>query len=201
MSLLVKICGATREADIVAAAEAGADAVGFVFHEASRRNLAPARAAKLSGNLPAKVLRVAVTLHPSQELVERVLDDFMPDVWQSDFEDFATILLPAGIRHWPVLRTGARAPQTLPHTVLFDAAISGNGMQADWKAAAMLARKCLLIIGGGLNPSTVASAIEKVRPIGVDVSSGVECEAGIKDPILIREFVAAARAADRSSDS
>lgn len=201
MSLLVKICGVTREADVAAAVDAGADAVGFVFHEASRRNLPPARAAKLTSTLPATVLRVAVTLHPSQELVERVLHEFVPDVWQSDYEDFATIRLPDGIRRWPVLRTGGQAPSKLPHTMLFDAAVSGNGMQADWKTAALLARRSLLIIGGGLNAKTVGHAVEEIGPIGVDVSSGVECEPGVKDAILIRKFVAAARAADRSVDS
>ena len=201
MSLLVKICGVTREADVAAAVEAGADAVGFVFHESSRRNLAPARAAKLTRTLPATVLRVAVTLHPSQKLVERVLGEFLPDVWQSDFEDFATIRLPVDIRCWPVLRTGGCAPSKLPHTMLFDAAISGHGMQADWQTAAILARRSLLIIGGGLNPSTVGHAVETVKPIGVDVSSGVERKAGVKDAILIREFVTAARFADRSVNS
>jgi phosphoribosylanthranilate isomerase len=201
LSLLIKICGVTREADVSAAVEAGSDAVGFVFHEASRRNLTPARAAKLSHRMPSDMLRVAVTLNPSQELVERVLDEFVPDVWQSDFEDFAAIRIPGDIERWPVLRTGGRAPVKLPHTLLFDAAVSGNGMQADWKTAAVLARRSLLIIGGGLNASTVASAIEKVRPIGVDVSSGVERDAGVKDGNLIREFVAAARAADRNVDS
>ena len=201
MSLLVKICGVTREADVFAAVEAGADAVGFVFHEASRRNLTPARAAKLADELPATVLRVAVTLHPSQKLVERVLDEFLPDVWQTDFEDFETIRIPDGIRRWPVLRTGGRAPAKLPHTVLFDAAVSGNGKQADWETAALIARRSLLIIGGGLNPSTVGRAVATVKPIGVDVSSGVEHEAGVKDAILIREFLTAARAADQSVDS
>lgn len=201
MSLLIKICGVTREADISAAVEAGADAVGFVFHEASRRNLTPACAAKLANAVPPGMLRVAVTLNPTQELVECVLDEFRPDVWQSDFDDFAAIRIPGDIRRWPVLRTGGRAPTKLPHTLLFDAAVSGNGMQADWKTAAILARRSLLIIGGGLNPSTVARAIEEVKPVGVDVSSGVEREAGVKDAILIREFVAAARAADRSVDS
>lgn len=201
MSLLVKICGLTREADISAAVEAGADAVGFVFHEPSRRNLAPARAAKLAEEVPETVLRVAVTLHPSQELVDQVLDEFLPDVWQSDFEDFESIRIPEGIRRWPVLRTGGRAPSMLPHTVLFDAAVSGNGIQADWGTAALLARRSLLIIGGGLAPSTVSRAVETVKPIGVDVSSGVEREAGVKDAALIREFVSAARAADRSVGS
>jgi phosphoribosylanthranilate isomerase len=134
-------------------------------------------------------------------LVDYVLGEFLPDVWQSDLEDFAAIRIPDGIRRWPVLRTGGRAPSKLPHTMLFDAAVSGNGMQADWKTAALLARQSLLIIGGGLNPDTVGHAIEEIRPIGVDVSSGVEREAGVKDAILIREFVTAARAADRSVDS
>ena len=108
MSLLIKICGVTRESDISAAVEAGADAVGFVFHEASRRNLTPSRAAILASAVPPVVLRVAVTLNPSQELVERVLNEFVPDVWQSDFEDFAAMRIPDGIEQWPVLRTGGR---------------------------------------------------------------------------------------------
>jgi phosphoribosylanthranilate isomerase len=85
--------------------------------------------------------------------------------------------------------------------VLFDAAVSGNGKQADWETAALIARRSLLIIGGGLNPSTVGRAVATVKPIGVDVSSGVEHEAGVKDAILIREFLTAARAADQSVDS
>ena len=74
-------------------------------------------------------------------------------------------------------------------------------MQADWKTAALLARQSLLIIGGGLTPDTVGHAIKGIRPVGVDVSSGVERDPGVKDGILIREFVAAARAADRSGCS
>jgi phosphoribosylanthranilate isomerase len=201
VSLLVKICGVTQESDVAAALDAGADAIGFVFHEASKRNLRPARAARLASSVPISVLRVAVTLHPSQELVEQVLDEFEPDIWQSDFEDFAALRLREGSGRWPVLRTGGRAPKKLPHTMLFDAAVSGNGMRADWQTAAMLARRSLLIIGGGLNPGTVGRAVEVVRPIGVDVSTGVESEPGVKDAGLIREFVAAARAADRSVNS
>jgi len=201
VSLLVKICGVTRAADVAAAAESGADAVGFVFHESSRRNVTPSRAAELASGLPADILRVAVTLHPTRRQVRNILAEFTPDIWQSDHEDFAAIGIPADIQRWPVLRTGTRAPRRLPHTLLFDAAVSGNGMQADWHAAALLARRSLLIIGGGLNVATVGYAIEAIRPIGVDVSSGVEGEPGEKDKVLIRQFVAAARAADRSVNS
>ena len=88
MSLLVKICGVTTDEAINAAVAAGADAIGFVFHGPSPRSIEPLRAAALTSSLSASVLRVAVTLHPSQALVDRVLAEFEPDVWQSDAADF-----------------------------------------------------------------------------------------------------------------
>ncbi|HEU5467885.1 MAG TPA: phosphoribosylanthranilate isomerase [Steroidobacteraceae bacterium] len=194
MTLLVKICGLTREADVEAAVEAGADAVGFVFHAASPRNVAPARAAKLAGILPARVRRVAVTMHPTMREVEGIFAAFMPDAWQTDAADFARFGLPAGVEPWPVLRSGRRTPPALPQLVLYDAAVSGQGMRADWRAASRLARRTRLIVGGGLDPGTVQRAIEAVRPAGVDVSSGVERSPGVKEASLIREFIAAARA-------
>ncbi len=195
MSLLVKICGLrTREA-VEAAVAGGADAVGFVFHAPSPRNVEPSRAAALAALLPRGVLRVAVTLHPTQSLVDRVLAGFEPDAWQSDAADFATIGLPPAISHWPVWRSGNPLPGTPPPRLVYEAAMSGAGMRADWTAAAGLARRCGLILGGGLDPANVGAAILSVRPSGVDVSSGVEREPGVKDPAMIRAFIEAARAA------
>ena len=195
MSVFVKICGVTDEASLDAAVAAGADAVGFVFHAPSPRNLEPARAAALAGRLPGGVLAVAVTLHPAQEAVDRVLQSFQPDVWQSDAGDFERLRLPAAIRRWPVLRDARAMPQELPARFLFDAAESGRGCQADWDAAAQLARRHELILGGGLDAGNVAAAIATVRPYGVDVSSGVEGAPGVKDVRRIHAFVSAARAA------
>ena len=76
---------------------------------------------------------------------------------------------------------------------MFDAPESGQGRRADWRAAAMLARRSELILGGGLDAGNVAAAIAAVRPFGVDVSSGVESAPGVKDLTRIRAFVAAAR--------
>jgi phosphoribosylanthranilate isomerase len=194
--LLVKVCGLTREEDVAAVADAGVDAVGFVFHAASPRDVTPARAATLAGILPAQVRRVAVTLRPTRKEVERILAAFTPDAWQSDAADFESIGLPAGIERWTVLRSGRPTPPALPALVLYDASVSGQGMRADWWAAARLARRTRVIVGGGLDPGTVQRAIEAVRPAGVDVSSGVERSPGVKDAALIREFVAAARAGD-----
>jgi phosphoribosylanthranilate isomerase len=198
MSLLVKICGVTTDGAINAALSAGADAIGFVFHGPSPRSIEPVRAAALAGSLPASILRVAVTLRPSQALVDRVLAEFEPDVWQSDAADFEGLVLPATIAQWPVWRSGNPSPDTPPPRLLFEAAASGAGIQADWTAAASLARRCGLILGGGLSAANVGSAIAAVRPYGVDVSSGVEREPGVKDPAMIRAFIEAARAADRS---
>ena len=198
MSLLVKICGVTTDEAINAAVATGADAIGFVFHGPSPRSIEPLRAAALTSSLPASVLRVAVTLHPSQALVDRVLAEFEPDVWQSDAADFEVLLLPATIARWPVWRSGSSPLDTPPPRLLFEAAASGVGIQADWIAAESLARRCGLILGGGLFAANVGAAIATVRPYGVDVSSGVEREPGVKDPAMIRGFIEAARAADRS---
>ena len=188
MSLLVKICGLTALA-------AGADAVGFVFHAPSARNLAPASAAALAAVVPAGVRTVAVTLHPAQSLVDEVLAAFRPDVWQTDAEDLDRIALPADLERWPVFRDGTTLPAALPRRLLFEGARSGAGEVADWSRAASIAGRTELVLGGGLTPGNVAQAVAAVRPYGVDVSSGVESAPGRKDPGRIRSFISAAREA------
>ncbi len=196
MTLFVKICGIATHEALDAAVAAGADAVGFVFHESSPRNVAPRRAAALAGRLPPGVLRVAVTLDPSQRDVDRILREFRPDAWQSDARGIDALELPAGIERWPVIRH-AGAAVALPRRAVFDAPASGQGMKGDWQGAAALARRCELLLAGGLDPSNVADAIAAVRPFGVDVASGVESAPGVKDAARIRAFVAAARGAPR----
>ena len=193
MTLLVKICGVTSEEAVEAALAAGADAVGFVFHAPSPRNLMPGRAAALARRLPRGVASVAVTMHPRQADVDRVLAEFRPDIWQSDAADFDAMRLPDGIECWRVLR-GAEAVAPGEGRVLFDAAESGTGRRADWTAAAAIARRKALILGGGLDAENIGAAIATVRPAGVDVSSGVESAPGVKDPSRIRAFIRAARA-------
>jgi len=193
--LWIKICG-LRTADAVeAAAVAGANAVGFVFHEASPRNLSLDAACELQQAVPRGIERVAVFLHPSQALVDAVLESVAPDWLQADADDLATLQLPAAQRVLPVLRSGSRMPESLPARCLLESARSGMGERADWSAAARLARVTQLVLAGGLHPANVAEAVLDVRPFGVDVSSGVERERGVKDAALINEFIRAARAA------
>jgi phosphoribosylanthranilate isomerase len=188
----VKICGVTTEEAMDAAVSAGADAIGFVFHAASPRNLAPRRAAALARGLPRGVVCVAVTLQPEQDLVDRILDEMTPDIWQSDAADFASLRIPASIERWPVLRQWTAGSQRLGR-VLFESPSSGSGKRANWSAASVMARTSELILGGGLDANNVGAAIAAVRPFGVDVSSGVERAPGVKDAKRIRAFVVAAR--------
>ena len=194
MTVFVKICGLTDANAVDAAVDAGAEAVGFVFHPPSPRHLSPGRAAVLSRRVPPEVLRVAVTLHPRPDEVEEILESFAPDAWQSDAGDFAALSLAEAIEQWPVLRSGA-ATAIRARRVLFESPVSGGGVRADWTAAAAMARRCELILGGGLDAANVGAAIAEVRPFGVDVSSGVERMPGVKDPRRIRDFVRAVRQA------
>jgi phosphoribosylanthranilate isomerase len=190
--LWIKICGLTTPEAIDAAVQAGANAVGFVFHHASPRNLEPAAAAELSRAVPAGVERVAVFLHPLQSLVDEVLAIVAPDWVQADAEDFVGLSLPIGQRVLPVLRSGTLRTATL------EASGSKASSSADWSVAAGIARRTELVLAGGLDARNVADAVRTVRPFGVDVSSGVERDRGVKDPMRIREFVRAASEAARA---
>ncbi|MGQ0429375.1 MAG: phosphoribosylanthranilate isomerase [Gammaproteobacteria bacterium] len=192
MTLFVKICGLTTPEAVDAAVAAGADAVGFVFHAPSPRNVEPSRAAALAARVPSGVLRVAVMLRPARDEVARILEAFTPDALQADVDSLAGLDLPAPIERWPVYRVAARS---VPARLVFDAHVSGAGLRADWKTAAAIARRSELLLAGGLDAANVGEAIATVRPFGVDVSSGVERAPGVKDAARIRAFVAAARAA------
>lgn len=199
-ALWIKICGLRTAAAIEAAAEAGADAVGFVFHAPSPRHIEPAVARALQAAVPPGIERVAVFLHPSQALVDAALEAIAPDWVQTDAEDLAGLCLPCGQRVLPVLRSGGPLPELLPARCLFESGRSGAGERADWSAAAGIARRTELVLAGGLDPESVAEAVRTVRPFGVDVSSGVERERerGVKDAALVREFIRAAREAQRT---
>jgi len=189
----IKICGLTTAEAVSAALEARVDAIGFVFSDSVRR-VTPAQAARLAEGTPARVLRVAVTRHPAQALIDEVLAEFRPDALQTDRADFARLRLPAGLARLPVVRGGLPGDALVPPRLLFEGADSGSGLLSDWQAAASLARRSELILAGGLSAANVADAVAAVVPFGVDVSSGVESRPGLKNPAEIARFVLAARA-------
>jgi phosphoribosylanthranilate isomerase len=203
MRVFIKICGLTTADSVRAAIEAGADAVGFVFAPSPRR-VTPEDAADLSAQVPPGILRVAVMRHPLPEEWEEIADLVRPDWLQTEARDFEALRLPAGVGRLPVYRdlpgldTAAVARED---RALFEAATSGTGETPDWERARALAAATQLVLAGGLHPGNVAAAIRRVRPWGVDVSSGVEAERGVKDATRITAFIAAVRQAERDLES
>jgi len=190
----IKICGMTTPDALAAALEAGADALGFVFAP-SPRQLTPEAAVQLARPVRGRLTCVAVTHHPAQRALDEVLRVFRPDVLQTDAADLADLVLPEALGLLPVVRSGEPPPEALPPRLLFEGPVSGAGSTVDWIAARRLSQRTQLVLAGGLDSGNVAAAIAAVQPYGVDVSSGVEARPGVKHPLKILQFVAAARAA------
>lgn len=206
----IKICGMTDERAVEAAVSAGVDALGFVFAD-SPREVTPKRAQELAKAIPVGVARVAVMHHPSLSRLKEILEVFDPDCLQSDAEDFKALEVRRGPRLLPVYRQGLSEPGLFmpgkdpdkpgfTPDFVYEGALSGQGEIVDWTLAAECVRRGRMLLAGGLDAGNVAEAIVRVRPWGVDVSSGVEVSPGLKDPALIAAFVSAARDAEKRPD-
>lgn len=220
MSLWIKICGNTSFEDTRLAANAGADALGFVFAQSPRRVI-PEQVAAIVSQLPVDIEKIGVFVDSIFEEICEIVETCGLTGVQLHVEDSAG--LPARLRarfgsRLRILRVvhfaeGAadrvRTMQADPnvHAVLVDSrtktAVGGTGLAFDWaEAARTLFRNAelsehRLIAAGGLKPENVAEAIATLRPWGVDVSSGVESAPGRKDAKKVETFVAHARAAAR----
>jgi phosphoribosylanthranilate isomerase len=195
MMPLIKICGLSDVAAVDAAVDAGADAVGFVFADSVRR-VSVQHAVEITMQVPRRIKKVAVMLHPSDVAWQEVRNVFKPDVLQTDLADFDYLVVPDGIGKWPVIREGAvPSGDELPEIFVYEGKASGSGESVDWQLAAQLARRGRMILAGGLSSANVLQAIREIAPFGVDVSSGVEAAPGKKDTNRIREFIDAVRAA------
>jgi phosphoribosylanthranilate isomerase len=192
VTALIKICG-LRDRDMVnKAVAAGADAIGFVFADSVRR-VTVREAMTAASEIPQRVLRVAVMMHPSKEEWTAVASEFQPDVLQTDIADFEYLDVPPNIVRWPVIREDNTDAQTFPDTFVYEGAKSGQGQTVDWQRAAGIAARGNMILAGGLSVDNVATAIATVSPYGVDVSSAVESAPGQKDPHKIKSFINAAK--------
>jgi phosphoribosylanthranilate isomerase len=183
--MMVKVCGITRREDALAAAEAGASAIGFIFYPKSPRCITPELAARLGAGLD--VWKVGVFVDESPVTVEAVMRDADLDVAQI----YGGCVTP-GTRVWRAFRvTDAWGWGMGTEAILLDG--EKNGVSFDWSLARGLAEK--VIIAGGLDASNVAEAIRIAEPWGVDASSKLESAPGIKDHDKVRAFVKAAREA------
>ncbi|KGD92106.1 N-(5'-phosphoribosyl)anthranilate isomerase [Achromobacter sp. RTa] len=214
MRTRIKICGLTREQDIDAAVAAGVDAIGFVFYPKSKRCLTPLRAAQLRRMVPAFVDVVALFVNPSRHEVQAVLDQVGPELLQFHGDETPQDCAHYGHRFLRAFRAGApglESAENLASTCraygeaagwLFDsysAGYGGSGHGFDYALlddvkADPISRP--LILSGGLNAENVGQAVQLMKPWGVDVSSGVEVQQGIKSSDRISFFVAAVQAAD-----
>jgi phosphoribosylanthranilate isomerase len=194
----VKICGITRREDAELAVELGADALGFIFWPGSPRRIDPARAAAIGKGLPATVARVGVFVDAPPEEVREIAQQAALDALQlHGSEDVARYRMPGVtlIKSFDLAHGGdAGRAIALPRDVtpLIDAhdqvKHGGTGRTANWERAAGVARARPILLAGGLNAETVSAAIALVHPWGVDVSSGVESSAGVKNGDRMRAF-------------
>jgi phosphoribosylanthranilate isomerase len=201
----VKICGVTTPACARTAVDCGADAVGLVFAE-SPRQITVERALDVIAELPPFVARVAVLRHPSPHRVAEIVCRVRPDFLQCEPGPGVLVTLDAGTRLLPVFHdtpkivdmvTAFRGRNRKAPAVLLEApGRGGRGVRPDWARAAELATRVPLVLAGGLKPDNVREAVLRVRPVAVDVSSGVEARPGVKDPQLIERFVAEVRRAE-----
>ena len=214
----VKICGLTELEDAVCAAEAGADLLGFVFYQKSPRFVEPECVAAISGAIRrqfgAGVPRlVGVFVDEPPARVGEILEISGLDLAQLHGHETPEEVRALAPRAFKAIRPGGNGRQGVEAgaeayyaaaavrdpapQLLVDAYhpqhLGGSGTVADLEAARRLARQCRLLLAGGLTPETVAAAVERVQPWGVDVSSGVELSPGRKDHGRVCAFVEAAR--------
>ena len=207
MRTRIKICGLTREADVDAAVEAGADAIGFVLYPPSPRYVTPQRAAELARRIPPFVDVVGLFVNEAPEVVRAACDALPINLLQFHGDEDAAYcrqfarpwLRAARVRPELDLVEFARSFHEA-RGLLLDAFVEGyggGGHVFDWTLIPP-GLPGHLVLSGGLHADNVADAIRRVRPAAVDVSSGVEAGKGIKDHDKMRAFVAAVRAADEA---
>jgi phosphoribosylanthranilate isomerase len=205
MSTRVKICGITNLADALAAVEAGADALGLNFYEKSPRHVLVKTAAEISKQLPPFVLRAGVFVNADEDLVTRAIGECSLSLLQFHGDEPPEFCTQFGLMSMKAFRIrDAESLKEIPNfttdAYLLDAyspeARGGTGEKFNWDLA-VEAQKFgkPIFLAGGLTPENVAEAVRKVRPFGVDVSSGVESSPGKKDAAKVRAFIRSVRAA------
>ncbi|HUI01852.1 MAG TPA: phosphoribosylanthranilate isomerase [Nitrososphaerales archaeon] len=216
----VKVCGLTREEDVDAAIDAGADAVGFISGlPNSPRNVEISRAASLMARVPPLVTPVLVTtgdaLVQNSDLIKRMApkaiqlygSPFSPETVKSTFHSFLLRPFLVGrqedglVDPVPKAKEAARGYDALLTDTYSKGMEGGTGLTSDWTVCSAIRRAVApvpLILSGGLRPENVEAAISAVMPYCVDVSSGVESAPGVKDHSKLKAFIAKASVPEES---
>jgi phosphoribosylanthranilate isomerase len=216
----IKMCGFTREADVDAAVQAGADAIGFVLYPPSPRHVSIARAAELASLLPAFVTPVLLFVNDTPERIRQACAALPGALLQFHGDESAEFCEAMSLATGRPHLKAARIPLTeaasfdlvkfaeihqKAQAILLDAHVDGfggGGKTFNWSLLPPSVN-AHLVLSGGLTPANVADGIRTLRPrarsLAVDVSSGIEAGKGLKDAALIQQFVLAVRAADNES--
>src|SRR5216683_6950688 len=217
MSLIVKICGLSTRETLDVALESGADMVGFVFFPPSPRHLGLETARDLGRQARGRASKAALTVDADDATLGNIVEALQPDILQLHGKE--TVARLRDIKQTfglPVMKAIALETSAdlaaLPgyaavaDRILFDARApreatrpGGLGAVFDWHVLEKLDLQLPFMVSGGLNAENVAQAIRVTRAGGVDISSGVERAAGVKDPEMIRAFIRAARAAENNT--
>lgn len=191
--MMVKICGITNREDALAAAEAGASAIGFNFYRESPRYISPTGAAMIAEKIPASVWKVGVFVDELPDSIAKIVLEVGLDVAQLHGLSEAR-----GVRIWQAISfldpASAAVIPDEAEAVLIDSSpdtkIGGTGETWDWRQLPGLQRN--IIIAGGLDAENVRTAIEQTHPWGVDACSRLEKSPGLKDHDKMRKFIHAA---------
>jgi len=202
----IKICGITNLEDALAAADAGADALGFNFYKKSPRYIEPDKAAEIIAQLPPFIMPVGIFVNEREEKIRenqaltciqaiQLHGDESPEFCQR----FGGRVIKAfqvrdkeSLKNMAHYRVGAFLLDSYR-----DGVRGGTGVTFDWHLAVVAKTFGKVILAGGLTPENVAEAVKLVQPYGVDVAGGVEREKGIKDHAKVRKFIAEVRRASR----
>lgn len=211
----IKICGITNLKDALAATEAGADALGFIFYKKSPRVIKPGEARRIIEQLPPFVDSVGVFVDRDREEVEEIIRFCSLSYVQLHgqespkyCEKLARFAAPGQIikalRVEPQLRAEDVAPYS-PHVRAFlldtyqKGQKGGTGKKFDWSLIAGLRLERDFILAGGLAADTIRQALETVQPVAVDINSGIESKPGCKDHAQLRELIAQVRMIEQES--
>jgi phosphoribosylanthranilate isomerase len=202
----IKICGITNLDDAMAAAEDGADALGFIFYKKSSRYVEPGKAAEIIHQLPPFITPVAVFVNEREEKIRDIqfttgikVLQFHGDERPEFCDRFATRVIKAfqvkdkdSLKHMAHYHVGALLLDSYREGLR-----GGTGTTFDWHLAVVAKTLGRVVLAGGLTPENVAEAVKLVQPYGVDVAGGVEREKGLKDHAKLKKFITEVRRASR----
>lgn len=188
--MFVKICGITNREDALAAVDAGARALGFIFYDKSPRSVTPEQIEAFANELPKDIWKVGVFVNESPVKIEEIGARLGLDIAQLHGAETPE-QHPRGMRVWKAFRvTAGRIPDPVypAEAILLDGPATGKPF--DWSIATDFSGK--LILAGGLDENNVRQAVNRARPWGVDVSSRIEASPGRKDHARMKKFIEAA---------